>query len=721
VRSGGRRPARIATGVVVVLAIACSAEPTVIQLPPLEMVIASGDGQFGVIGQDLGAPLRVLVRSQTTGSPREDVTVVWEVTQGAAIILGVSTTLTDATGSTEVRLHMGATPGEVRVKATVEGQGHATTTFQLFGVNRPTLTGVTPTAAVAGQTVTLSGTDFSPLAEQNVVLFSGIRGPVLDATLTSLVVEVPACLPARDVEVSVQLGVVPSTGTVPLTVTGGTQVTSLQVGEVLDVVDDSGLTCHALPGGVGVQYLALAYSASPVGAARHPFELTLLGSSAPLAAARRPPEPVPVEGPARVPALQEQWDQRLRALEDELVRSRRAAPAGARSPALIGPAAVPAVGERRTFNVRNAAGGFDQVTAEAQYVGSHAAIFVDDDAPAPPDGLTVAELAGLATRFDQVIHPEVTAVYGSTSDLDANERVIVLLTPAVNRLTPRGSSGFVGAFFYGVDLLPSNTGSNRGEVFYVLVPDPDGLFSDPRTKQQVLLAVPAVLAHEFQHMVHFNERVLVRGAPGQEALWLSEGLAQMAEEIVARAYFELGDGGSAMLFRVGVVQRARLYLSRPDTVSVVVTAGQGSLAERGAGFLSMLYLSDQMGTDVLGRLTRTTRSGVTNVEAETGLAWADLLADWWAATYLDGPGPETGPLTYPTVDLRDYLGGSFPLVPPALGPGDASPSLSLPSSSVSYYRVSAPVAGTVSVRLGGEAGGPSAPQAALRLRLIRIS
>jgi hypothetical protein len=230
-----------------------------------------------------------------------------------------------------------------------------------------------------------------------------------------------------------------------------------------------------------------------------------------------------------------------------------------------------------------------------------------------------------------------------------------------------------------------------------------------------------VVAHEFQHMVHFNERVLVRGAPGQDALWLSEGLAQMAEEVVARAYHQIGDGGSAMLFRVGAVQRARLYLSRPDTVSVVVMSGQGSLTERGAGFLSMLYLSDRLGTDVLGRLTRTTRSGVTNVEAETGLAWADLLADWWSATYLDAPGPGTGPLTYPTVDLRAYLGGSFPLVPAPAGPGDATPSGSLPSSSVSYYVLSAPTGTTVSVRLGGEAGGPITAQAALRLRLIRIS
>jgi hypothetical protein len=719
----GRRPARVAAGLVVVLlALACNSTATQIQLPPLEMVIASGDGQFGVVGEDLGTPLRVLVRSEATGSPREDLSVLWEVTQGAASIIGVATTITDSTGSTETRLRMGATPGEVRVRASVSGQGAATTTFHLFAVNRPELSGVTPTDAAAGETVTLTGKDFSTLAQQNVVLFSGIRGRVLSATQTSLQVEVPACLPARDVAVSVQLGVVPGLDSVPMTITGGGQVTSMDVGDVLDVVDDAGFTCHALAGGItGADYLVLAYSASAVGAALHPYELTVLSSSPSASPAGAPPraEGAP-QADGEATGLQEAWDQRVRGLEDALIRGGVPAPRVSWGPARVGPAAVPSVGERRTFNVLNASGGFTQVTAEARYVGTRAAIFVDDDAPDAPDGFDESDLAGLAARFDGVIHPVVTGAFGSTSDLDANQRVIILFTPAVNRLTPRGSSGFIGGFFYGVDLLPTSTGSNQAEIFYALVPDPDGLFSEPHTKAQVLQAVPAVLAHEFQHMVHFNERVLVRGALGQEALWLSEGLAQMAEELVARAYDAVFDAQSAQLFRTGAVQRARRYLVGPDTVSVVVTTGQGSLPERGAGFLSLLYLEDQQGTELLGGLTRTTRTGVPNLEFETGIAWPDVLADWWSATYLDGPGPESGPLTYPSIDLRAFL-SPFPLQPASIGAGDASRSGSLWSSSVRYYFVSPPFGGTSSVRLGGDAGGPSPPQAALRLRLIRIS
>jgi len=129
----------------------------------------------------------------------------------------------------------------------------------------------------------------------------------------------------------------------------------------------------------------------------------------------------------------------------------------------------------------------------------------------------------------------------------------------------------------------------------------------------------------------------------------------------------------------------------------VVSVGQGSLAERGAGFLDLLYLSDQEGTGLLGRLTRTTRTGVANVEAETGRPWGDLLVDWWSATYLDGLVPATGRLQYPSVDLRAFLGDNpFPLSPIAVSSLGVSDEGSLWSSSVRYYLLAPPPGGTLS-------------------------
>ena len=75
-------------------------------------------------------------------------------------------------------------------------------------------------------------------------------------------------------------------------------------------------------------------------------------------------------------------------------------------------------------------------------------------------------------------------------------------------------------------------------------------------------------------MQDVDPRVLVREAASTEALWLSEGLAQMAEELVAREY-ELADNVHATeLFREGSAGRTRSYLLDPSAVSLLVAEGR---------------------------------------------------------------------------------------------------------------------------------------------------
>jgi hypothetical protein len=487
----------------------------------------------------------------------------------------------------------------------------------------------------------------------------------------------------------------------------------------------------------------IAQATSSVGAATHPVTLFGLGGTpGPLASAFRtesaeaPWSRFELAPPSASSRLQQRpdgwwrddfaralrrgddvqllWDERMRALEGEM--QARSTPTGPQT--VEGPARVPAVGERRTFKVFRNPGDFVDVTAVAQYVGTRAALFVDEAAPA--GGFTNADLQAFSSRFDTAIHPSVTSVYGAASDIDGNGRIIILFTPAVNALTPRNASGVIAGFFFGVDLLPEEQGSNGGEVFYSIAPDPAGIYSDPRTTEDLLAITPAVLSHEFQHMVHFNQRVLSLGASGNEAIWLSEGLAQYAEELVARYYAQQGDAESTALFRQGVRSRSRRYLGRPDTVSLIVSAGQGTLAERGGGYLFTAYVADRFGIDIIGRLTRTTRTGVTNVQAETGTNWGPLLSDWWAATWLDGLGIASGGLIYPQIDLRAFLRDPFPLVPEPLGGGDFDRSMSLRSSAAAYYIVTPEAGSTMTLRLGGEAGGASAPQADARMRIVRV-
>ncbi|MDH5590955.1 MAG: hypothetical protein OEZ37_12975, partial [Gemmatimonadota bacterium] len=468
---------------------------------------------------------------------------------------------------------------------------------------------------------------------------------------------------------------------------------------------------------------------STVGAAEYPLSFVSLAYDAAVPSGIPGPEPdLPerlgewsgdVDGPGTAHFL---WEEGVRASEAAILRTRSAETGvGPAVRAPTGPAAVPQVGEKRIFKVYRSDGTFADVTAEALYVGARAAIFVDQAAPA--GGFTSADLAFLSGQFDDLIGPTVTDVFGAESDLDGNARVVILLTPEVNRLTARGSDGFVGGFFYGLDLLADQENSNGGEIFYTLVPDPDGSFSDPRSRAQILMVVPAVLAHEFQHMVHFNQRILQLKAENAEALWLSEALAQMAEELVARADVS---GSYVESYRRGNRVRARRYLAAPASASLIVNTGQGSLEERGAGWLHVLYASAQGDAPVVLRdLTRTTRTGVANIEAVAGRRWADLLGDWWSALYLDGTALPVGTeLGFPGVDLQSVLTSpgdpGFPLVPAPVGGSDFLLESAFLSASAAFYLVAPPGAGTASVALGGGTAGVLRAEVGARLRIIRV-
>jgi hypothetical protein len=724
-----------------VFAAACSSGPTQVLQEPAEVLIAGGDSQYGTVNQTLQTPLHVVVRSMSSQLPIRGRTVTWAVTSGDAAISGSAAVVTDSTGSARATVRLGASTGDVTVEASAEDSG-ASVEFLLHTVSRPVLDALSQTSAAPGESITLTGSNFSPDAEQDVVLFSGVRGRVTSASTTSLTVTVPACLPQRDVEVTAQLGSLASSS-LTLSVGAGGDVSALAVGEVADAVDEGGYTCVTVPGDGTAEYLVVAQSTSTVAAATHRVSLFGLGgAAAPALATLRAEAPEEAVSPftlsPRIASVRGQerpegwwrddfaralrpgddpqmlWDDRMRALEGELTAAGVQAPPAA----VEGPARVPVVGERRAFKVYRNPGDFADVTAVARYVGERAALFVDEAAPA--GGFTNADLQEFSDRFDQAIYPTVTGTYGAPSDIDGNQRIIILFTPAVNALTPRGASGVIAGFFFGVDLLPDEQGSNAAEVFYAIAPDPSGIYSDARTTEDLLAITPAVLGHEFQHMVHFNQRLLQLGAAGNEAIWLSEGLAQYAEELVARYYDEQGDAASTALFRQGVRSRSRRYLSRPDTVSLIVSAGQGTLAERGGGYLFTAYVADRYGIDIIGRLTRTTRTGIANVEAETGTNWGPLLSDWWAATWLDGLGIASGALVYPQIDLRAFLGNPFPIVPEPLGGGDFGRTPSLRSSAAAYYIVTPEAGSSTTLRVGGEAGGPSTPQAAARMRIVRV-
>jgi hypothetical protein len=117
---------------------------------------------------------------------------------------GTAATVTSATATKlVVTAPAGAGTGPVSVTTTGGTATGPTFTYLLA----PTVTAISPTAGIAGASITIAGTNFDAVAANNTVKFHGVATTVTSATTTSLVVKAP---------------VAGSTGAVTVTTTGGT-------------------------------------------------------------------------------------------------------------------------------------------------------------------------------------------------------------------------------------------------------------------------------------------------------------------------------------------------------------------------------------------------------------------------------------------------------------------------------------------------------------------
>jgi hypothetical protein len=348
----------------------------------------------------------------------------------------------------------------------------------------------------------------------------------------------------------------------------------------------------------------------------------------------------------------------------------------------------PVVGTQDTFKVCGDVScdpdEFVNVAATARFVGPRGAIYLDNTVPS--GGLTQADIDSLGALFDGP-SPNIfeidTMAFGSPSDLDGNSVVIMLLTDAVNDLSGNCSDGsIILGYFFGLDLV-SDPNSNNGEIFYSLVPDPTAT-SCAASKDFVFDNLPPVLMHELQHMISFNQHVLIRGGSAEQT-WLNEGLSHFAEELGGRQIQDIrcpGFGSCLDQFGIGNLSNGFDYLTNPQTAFLVYPRSSfGSLRERGASWLFLRWLVDHeatdtlLGTDLTRSLVRTSAVGAANVTGVTGQAFDQLAGQWQMANYLErlsGFVEGTGRLKYKTWNLDSVynaLGVDFPLDPDSITTG----------------------------------------------------
>lgn len=182
-----------------------------------------------------------------------------------------------------------------------------------------------------------------------------------------------------------------------------------------------------------------------------------------------------------------------------------------------------------------------QIDCTLQKIGTYCKIWVENDhftsdASTTDDGLiTSSQVDALVTKFD-AIYPLETSILGyeygggasGDGDRDDDKKVQILVFQYGNRKDGKFNGSGVVGYFWGKDyysqdeLAGYDLKTNYAEIFYM-----DSDFTDkyPST-------VYSTLAHEFQHMIHFNQKAIIKEK--NSATWYNEMMSLMTEDLMAK-------------------------------------------------------------------------------------------------------------------------------------------------------------------------------------------
>ncbi len=174
------------------------------------------------------------------------------------------------------------------------------------------------------------------------------------------------------------------------------------------------------------------------------------------------------------------------------------------------------LGSTRSFTFGKFGGVTSNQTVTATLVASNtrAVAYLDNALAASDKNITTAQIETMLNTFSNSTFATITNMYGAPSDVDKDGKVIFLYTHLVDRV------GGVAGFYASSSLFSTSQGGD-GNVA-------DMMFISPT---QELASYDALLAHEFQHLINFNQHVLIQNGDAEET-WLNEGLSHVAEDLV---------------------------------------------------------------------------------------------------------------------------------------------------------------------------------------------
>lgn len=245
------------------------------------------------------------------------------------------------------------------------------------------------------------------------------------------------------------------------------------------------------------------------------------------------------------------------------------------SPTEAPPASFYAVGAHEAFWVGNGDMDNFQVDATLQYVTDHAYFWIENGV-----AYRDRDLRDLADAFEYQIYPTDRSFFGSewTPGVDGDPHIYILYA--------RGIGDKNAGYFSSADEYPHqvNRYSNAHEMFLV---NADNSPLDDRYTF-------GILAHEFQHMIHWNQ-------DRNESGWVNEGFSELA--VLLNDFYSGGFDA--------------LYLSQPDSQlnNWPNESEEDTTPHYGAGFLFFTYFLDRFGESATKALVANQDNDLNSVDS----------------------------------------------------------------------------------------------------------
>jgi hypothetical protein len=254
-----------------------------------------------------------------------------------------------------------------------------------------------------------------------------------------------------------------------------------------------------------------------------------------------------------------------------------------------------------------------EVEARMVYATEHVYFWVEE-------GVDVrqSEVETLVDEFEDKIYPTDRNFFGTewSPGIDGDEHLYILFA--------RGLGFSLAGYFNSSDSFPPevNEFSNGHEMFYLSADNLD------LTRDFTL----GVLAHEFQHMIHWN-------LDANEMSWMNEGFSEVA---VLLNDYDLGGFD-------------HVYADQPDQILAYWPSEPGTSAGHyGQAFLFLAYYLQRFGSEATQAVVRHVENGLDSIDlslvelgeidSTTGevMTADDLYRDWATAMVLQDPSLEDG-------------------------------------------------------------------------------